>query len=100
MAAITSLKDLIQKISNDDSDIFSLLGSEISLWISSVNNSTSISDLNKFIGYIYGCILSFYYGEYISGDEKNCLIIDLTNLELCREEYIISHFLEHVEEGD
>lgn len=100
MTAITSLKDLIQKISNDDSRKFSKLAIMLDGWLSLLSDSTKLSNINRYYGYIYGCIMSLYLGEYITEIENETLNFELSDLYDRLFENVITHIMECTEEGD
>lgn len=81
MATITSLNDLIQKLSNDEDYKFSQLSNKVHLRIASLLTSTTISNINYHYGCIYGIIETLYYGDYITEDEKDALCAELSNIK-------------------
>ena len=100
MATITSLNDLIQKLSNDEDYKFSQLSTKFHLRISSLLTSTTVSNINYHYGCIYGNIEVLYYGDYITEDEKNVLCAELSNIKDGQIEKYKFHIMEHGKEGD
>ena len=77
MKTITSLKDLIQKLSNDEDFNFSRFSTMLDLWLSGLGDSTKVSRINYYYGCIYGSIETLYYGDYITETEKDSLCNEL-----------------------
>ena len=103
MTTITSLKDLIQKISNDGdrtSRMFPFLKIDFEIFLTGINEASSIDILYYQYGNINGILQTLYYTEFISEDEKNLLISELDDLRNNRIEYIVSHMRFKTEEGD
>ena len=100
MATITSLKELIQKISTDDDRFFSLLGEEIKRNLSCLESSTTLSSLEFHYGKIEGILMALDYSLYISNSEIVPLRIELNHLRDKRGEFIITHVNELTKEGD
>ncbi len=100
MATITSLKDLIQKLSNDDDHKFSKLSMMLDLYLSGLRDSTKTSTINNDYGVIYGVIQTLYYGDYITEIEKDSLCAELSNIRDCLYEDVILRIMEGTEEGD
>lgn len=95
MTTITSLKDLIQKLSNDEDYKFSRFSTMFSLWLSFLGDSTRISSIYNYYGNIHGSIQTLYYGDYITEDEKNSLCAELSDFKDCCIEKVISHIKKH-----
>lgn len=100
MKTITSLKDLIQKLSNDEDFNFSRFSTMLDLWLSGLGDSTKVFRINYYYGCIYGSIETLYYGDYITETEKDSLCNELENIKDCRYELFISRIMEGIEEGD
>lgn len=103
MKTITSLKDLIQKISNDGSRtslMFPFLKTDIEFCLTGINEATSIDSVFYYCGTINGILGTLLCIEYISEDEKCTLISEFDDLRNNRIKYIISHIRLKTEEGD
>lgn len=103
MTTITSLKDLIQKISNDGgrtSRMFPFLKGDIEACLTCINEATSMDDVFFWCGSINGILGTLFCIGYISENEKRSLISEFNDLRDNRIEYIVFHIKEKTEEGD
>lgn len=100
MKTITSLNDLIQKLSNDENYKFSQLSTKLHLRIASLLTSTTVSNINYHYGCIYGIIETLYYVDYITEDEKDALCTELSNIKDGNIKKYNSHIMKDGKVGD